>query len=200
MIRQARQKIQPHGPIFHKKILENFRRIPTVRTGVPGYQVGDRRRSIGELSLRLLPLSIDSASVRHPARFPATSLKFRTAGLPGYGFKRLLHPESTSARRGSKAPAYPPPAAPSWLRPTGLPSRSQSSSRSSCHDREYHESSTGPFLAEGYVVPQVLSTTTRSARLGATPRFHGVRLYGQPCPSRALQTGPKSFPALPRYP
>ena len=75
----------------------------------PGYRVGCRRRCIGELSLRLLPLSIDSASVRHPARFPATSLKFRTAGFPGYGFKRLLHPESTSASRGSKAPAYPPP-------------------------------------------------------------------------------------------
>ena len=73
------------------------------------YRVGCRRRSIGELSLRLQPLSIDGASVGHPARFPATSLKFRTAVFPGYGFKRLFHPESASASRGLKAPAYPPP-------------------------------------------------------------------------------------------
>ena len=51
---------------------------------------------------------MDGASVRHPARFPAGSLKFRTVGLPEYGFKRLLHPESASASRGLKAPAYPP--------------------------------------------------------------------------------------------
>jgi len=80
-----------------------------IRWKAPGYRVGCRRRSLDELSLRLLPLSIDSASVRHPARFPATSLKFRTAGFPGCGFKRRLHPESASASRGSKAPAYPPP-------------------------------------------------------------------------------------------
>ena len=56
------------------------------------------------------PLSIGGASVRHPARFPASSLKFRTVGLPEYGFKRLLRPKSASASRGLKAPAYPRPA------------------------------------------------------------------------------------------
>ena len=33
----------------------------------------------------------------------------------------------------------------------------------------------------------------------APPRFRGPRLYGRPCLSRALQAGPKSFPALPSY-
>ncbi len=40
MIRQAKQKIQPPGPVFHKKILENFGRIPTVRTGFTEYILG----------------------------------------------------------------------------------------------------------------------------------------------------------------
>jgi len=74
----------------------------------PGHRVGCGRRRIGELSLRLLHLSIDSASVRHPARFPAGSLQFRTADFPRYGFKRRLHPESHSASRSLKAPASPP--------------------------------------------------------------------------------------------
>ena len=88
----------------------------------------------------------------------------------------------------------------SWLRPTGHSTRSRSSSRNSCHDGGYHESSTGAFLASGCSVRRVIGTAPRSARLGATPRFRGSRLYGRPCLSRVLQAGPKSFPALPRYP
>ena len=73
------------------------------------HRVGCRRRSLGGLSLRCRLFRYDGASVRHPARFPATPPKFRTSGFPGYGFKRLLHLESASASRGLKAPAYPPP-------------------------------------------------------------------------------------------
>jgi len=98
--------------------------------------------------------------------------------------------------KGTRLSPSPPP---SWLRPTGLPTGSRSSSRSSCHDGGNHESSTGPFLASGSVVRRVCGTTPRSARLDATPRFRGLRLYGRPCLSRALQAGPKSFPALPSY-
>ena len=59
-------------------------------------RVAHRRRGLG-------------VDYRPLARFPAGSLKFRTVGLPEYGFNRLLRPKSASASRGLKAPAYPPP-------------------------------------------------------------------------------------------
>ncbi len=61
-------------------------------------------------SLRWPSLSVDGASVRPPARFPAGPLKFRTVGFPEYGFKRPLHPESASARPGLKGTRLCPPA------------------------------------------------------------------------------------------
>lgn len=139
-------------------------------------------------------LSVDGAARRPPARFPAGSLKFRTVGFPEYGFKRLLHPKSASS-----GPRLKRPRPTSGFRPTDHPTRPRSSSRSSCRDSGYHESSTGRFLTSGYRVRRVLSTPTRSARLGATRRFRGLRLYAPPCPSRVLQAGPESFPAWPSY-
>ena len=51
---------------------------------------------VGGLSLRLPPLSVGGASVRHHAGFPLPPLKFRTSGFPQYGFKRPLLPESAA--------------------------------------------------------------------------------------------------------
>ncbi len=115
-----------------------------------------------------------------------------TVGLTPTGLLRLqaAPPEvclGTPRRKGTRLST---PTAPSWLRPTGLPSRSRSSRESASHDGGDPESSTGPFLASGCVVRRVFGTTPRSARLGAAPRFRGHRLYGRPCRSRALQAGP----------
>jgi hypothetical protein len=43
------------------------------------------RLSLGGLSLSLPPFSVDGASVRHHARFPAAPLRSRTVGFPESG-------------------------------------------------------------------------------------------------------------------
>jgi len=53
--------------------------------------------------------TFSNAVPRGTSKLRSSELKFSTSGFPGYGFKRRLHPESASASRGSKAPAYPPP-------------------------------------------------------------------------------------------
>ena len=132
-----------------------------------------------------------------PISCPLSKIPY--GGLSPVRLQTTTPPEVCLGKPRLKGTRLSAPISPSWLRPTGLPTRSRSSSRCSCHDNGDHESSTGPFLASGYRVRRVISTTTRSARLGATPRFHGTRLYGRPCRSRVLQAGPKSFPALLRY-
>jgi hypothetical protein len=119
--------------------------------------------------------------------------------FPAYGFTRRVHPESASASRGLKAPAYPPP----------VP-RAGSALRVSLRGRGPRAAALAT-TAGALRRPRALSSpaVVRSAGpsglrpdppgLRPSPDF-AVRLSGRSCPPRVLPTGPTSFPALPRPP
>ena len=118
--------------------------------------------------------SVSASFDRRCLSTPPCSISCRLSKIPYGRFARIRLQTTTPAgvclgQPRLKGTRLSTPTAPSWLRPTGLPTRSRSSRYSACHDGGDHESSTGPFLAGGCVVLRVFGTTPRSGRLGAPP-------------------------------
>lgn len=172
----------------------------------------------------LPPLSVDGASVRHRARFPASPLKFRTSGFPTVRLQTAT-PLATCPWHGAPpargllalsqgAALVDPDAHVPVKRARVCPGRAMVC----CHVRVAPSTTVakgsespaglpsppwtvhGPLLGPGYVVPAFIVTTARCARLRPTSRLRALRLYARPCRSRALPAGAESFLALPVVP
>ena len=108
------------------------------------------------------------------ATVPPPSLKFRTLGSPEYGFKsrRLIGQpcpaqKNRRLKRQVRVPHKPPgltqPSSP-WRRPALL-RKSVLSTAQASGPSSHHLVPTGPSLREGFVVPRLIATTSRSVNL-----------------------------------
>ena len=138
--------------------------------------------------------------------FPSPPLKFRTAGFPRYGFKASLSDSAFPDRRSVKpAPGIPSlldsvclrpsPASATVVLPGSGPSRPCASTNRCSRGPPLYPR--GPWLrSELCCLDPSSLTTTPSASLAGTPRFHALPLIRAPSLCGSAEATRETFPTF----